>query len=1617
MKKGEKMSVRKLISLLLLTAFSLTTITPAQAALTFNSSVVYPTIAQDSGNASDGANRDAVPVTFKFSIGSTADLLFGTAPMTTENGGFIIGEDGLITVPATKNGSVAEQRVAIFVPPTGTKFVRLHNGPDNTYIYNGTTGTAVVRGVDVSNNGDNLKNVSLNTGTTAALPASGGYIFASIIEASNGANIATFGTGADSEFPQGTLVMNFLSNLSTNAAFSSAGGTIELNGIGLAADPGTSLDGTTDLTVTYKEPNASSTASEAFSGDSAMTDGLTIKIAEQTTSVGKVEFIESGDITGSETSSTADDTQPNTILATQISGTTVNVKPGNITSTGTSLTTANLDVDATVLRAAERPDSTSSARTYFETPFATSAFTTTDGGATGSTNILVADDDIADLIGYGLEGNSTNFPNVTNALMKVVYTLETPAGSSSTATLQLDAATVSLIGPRAYTEYRNAGATAGGETTPLASGASDNTRRGYLGAATYGENGDLISGAGTSNTEDPTVGIAVLYDEKAAATDFPIVDTAPMDLTVQSTDSGRADSAANNSAQQTAAAVLTSATADPFNGGISIFPGTLVIDANGAAGAAALTANVVSVANGSGSSPFSFNVGAEAGLEVGDRAFGFSEVSARHVRNTSGDNNAYFIVHGSEATGDNSAQASIEIGSTNRSNGDLYHFSYDAKASAGDQSGAGVTAQNNVIMVSRLDTTSNEVEILPVTNKIDGIRDAILVRPEITVTLDDTAKSTGVRIIATATGGNLPSGGQRLVIGEIISSGGFTTNLDVTANAIPTYGDTNVPRLLRESSTDAGANRGSVELDSITGASTSADELSDLFGTGNVLDETLPPLFCGGTAGTSTRGPNGTVYQTKGRAVLITENGSSDFQDIADLGSNYVIRTLLPEGWDINKYATDGTNTSNGLILALEDTAGITTTIDRVQGVTSAVTQAFVDFSVSVNTGLTVNPTDAAALFFKPNALVVPANATNFSATIQLINNFGTSSTTDDTVVGTLGSVAMGTQCDTLLDIAYCDDAFSSFVGDSATFRADENGRELIRGSIKTTFSSAPSSAVRLISSSPSDVTLPDLCVTEGVADALPVGTINDGVPDQFGENAISNTGDIFLNLVTNFSENTTVGQVGFNRAISDESIFFSDTSLTQVSGSGALVSDGTGSISALITAIDGDDATEDNNWVEVRLSEGTISGRERPFEEMTTIRIPSGQLTLDAGAASQPVSTQSIIGFLTAPSANNSVYVVGSNTPIGQENVNTSTNEHALLNVFDSSGASDEDEGMSNLFSDKAIGTFTGTVVVTDWSDDETTSAINNISVAENGGNLDQLASAVSSVLDNSAYTLLDADTEISLVVDNGQVTLSGQAGGLEPGSLITVTNSGSGDSDSVVVPVLDDGSFKGIVKCGTSQTVNVTQAPTSGQTGALQVRTFDCDESLNADPEIASATADDIGLGTITQKGNIPVVFTVAAQGVLDGQSFTPTASQITLGGNPVTAVTGTTDKFIGLANFNTSTGTTVEVIAGGVTSTATLSGLDTATPTLNGRPKLNRVRENKNGFTVLRGTKLRKSGTFGYVLDDGTASLVDLRNPTRADRSRNRRRSSGVASVPTNAVYAFFHVSGRGVDSVEL
>lgn len=1563
--KGETMSLRKLLSLLLLTAFTMTSIAPAQAAVTLNSSVVLPTIAQDDGTRADGANRDVVPLVLRIGFVG-GDLTFapdGTAFQALDS--FTVENNGSL---ATTGFTVPAPRVAVFVPPTGTEFVRL---VANSYrdltsaitIANGTSGSTTI-------NGTTLLNVTADSATTASFPGTGaGAVVAATVLTSAAAD-AMFGIGSSTEFPAGSLVVHFFTKTDApNQITTGAGGLIVVNGIGLAADPGTSLGATGDLNITYKAPNTSSVALAAF-GSSVLADDTAIKVASKADNIGKLEFLQVGTTSGTEVSTTSEpDNQPNTILAGLISGTTVTVGPGLITSTGSSLSSANLDTDALLIRASERTDSTSSARTYYETPFNTSAVVLSsilkDNGTEAAT-----------LRDMTLASNTTNFPNVANSLITVVFALETPAGAASSATLAVNAVTVSMVGPKAFNGYRNA--TLGGQTQSL-----ETIRKGFMGA--------LVNDF-DNNTDATEFGVAAIYNGTASATQLTLQDTFTADYRVQNTQRGAVSVAALNPNTVVAGGDTPSTTGTnaPSAAKVSIFPGSSVINGNVAANGGGLAYDLVNTANGSGTTPFTLSLAASARAYQNTTPLSNpSELSVRLVNGTSGasiGNNAWFFGVGSTATGDNSGAGSFQIGSSNFSASSmLYNNGGTLKTAVGHTT---LAAANNAFMVAKLSGTT--LQILPLIEKFDGLRDVLVIRPEATITLDSTAKTTGVNFVATATGNNLPAAGVKLTIAKILPTGGFTAGLDLTSSALPVHGTTGTPALMSESSTDAGASRSAIQLSSVTGATTSTDTLSDIVGTSKSLDTTLPPLFCGGTVGTATRGPNGVVIQPKARAILLTENGTTNFQAIEDLGANTVIRVTLPTGWDLNKYTA-----TNGNFLTTGVSGGLTATIVRTQNITSTISRAFVDITVD-SSATTVSTKRLLGLFFKPNALVVPEGVTSFAADVAIYNTAATAVTTDDTLVGTVGTVALGTACSTLLTVSFCDSSISSFVASGSTTQTTENGRVATSGSQLTEFGGSPSSIERLVNSSASnEVILPDLCVEEGVADALPVGAITDGVPSTFGESASSTTGDVEIHIASSFAGSTATGDVGLDTAAT--AVLFSDTSI---------VTDGASSV---VT-------TGDDNEVIVPIKEGTVSGRKRPFEVKTQIRI-SG-LRLDQAAASQPVTAQDLFVWAEVPTGTGSV-AVGSNAVIGNEETNTTTHEFFASNVF-SSG--DEDEKYSNFFSDRVIDTTSGTVVATSFGDNSATVATNTLQVAQSLGNHATLTGAVESLLDNSGYTLLDEDTTFTVELSDitgstdKSVTVSVNPGSLEAGTLVTLTSSGSGNTDSVTVPVLDDGSFVGSIRANVNQSIVVTQGPTSTQTGALQLRELDVVEQ-NVEPVITAASAADIGIGTLTKRGTAPVVFTVTAKGKLDGVDFTPTASQLLLGTSSVTAVTGTDDKFIGIADFSKSTGLTVKATANGEVSTATITDLDTSNPTLSGGPVLKNVKVNKNGKLALSGLRLRNGGTFGFVLNDGTYVPVDLKTQTANQKKVGKRSSTDDVTIPSGAVLGVFHVPGRGTSTIEL
>jgi len=1547
--KGETMSIKKFISLLLLVVFTTVTVVPAGAVVTLdNAGTTLPTLAQDAGTKATGANRDVVPTTIRINF-QAGDVNFGTVTGLRSNGSdggvtrlTITANGKLSQVDAGANGTVTTPRLVILKPPTGTKFVALAAS-------NFSTSAVALQG----NGGLVTSNITATGGLNSNLPGAGtnGNAILAGVLTENGPS-----TYFGSTIPAGSLVAYFVTANTVGSDLNQSAAAVTFSNVGLAAEPnGDSVLATSgNISSSYQAPSGA-TVDEAMVSLSSETVTATALGAR----AGKVEFLMLGGKTGSETSTTEEpDNQPNTALASQLAtaGTTVNIAPGLVTSTGSSLTTLNIDTDTLVLRAAERTDSTSSARTYYQTPFATSAVSTSVLVANGSASITTLNSDLT---------NATVFPNTTNALITVTFSAIDPVTSAAAtdSSITVNAVTVSIFGDRAFNGLRNA--TGGGSTATLANG-------GFLGAAINSVNG---------STGEANYGIGVLYNGTSTSSSLVVRDVTMLDYTTQTTKVGfDGTTGVGNRSVPNAInpATITNGTATA-----GLFPASLVTSFNNGTD----TYAIVATANGNGASPFTFTTTASmatSAWQSGQAVFTPSEVSVRLVNSAgAGTNtNAWFVLLGND-NGAAITDGRFKVGATNTSTLASYLKGIEAPTTTGN------AVSNNVVAVARLAGTT--LRILPVTNRYDAIRDIITIRPEITLTLGTVGKTNGVRVVATASGGNL-NGSRVVTVAEVLAAGSLSIAAKLTA--VPVGG--NLTSLMVENGTGAGVGRGYINLSSITGASTTTDALSDLLTTGKVLDNTVPPLFCGGTAGTGKNGPNGVVFQPKARAILIEENGTDAFRTAAD-ASNTVIRVTLPTGWDLNAY--NGSLANSQILNLISVATGSSTnpfntapSIVRVQPkLGTTITNAFID----IDPGSLGAPTNAVrriiGLVFRPNALVVPSTVSSFAATISVVYTGGTNTRnaaiTDDTTLNTIGTVSLGTTCSTFLTLNYCDDALSSYTAKSVStnFQADF----VANGSNLTAFSATPATAVRLVSNDQDEVVLPDLCIEEGVADALPIGQGTDGTPDIFGITAVTANGTGELHISSNyFGDGTNV--VGFKTGV---------TPTVRVSDYG---------IAATTSATSGNEEV-------ITLAEGTHVSRVRPFLSKTEFRV-SGLLLDDPTDNAFVPPSQSFIAWFEADSATD--YVVGSNLPRAARK--DTVNGNFLTNVKTGTEAN---KMANNFYNGRTIDVTTLTATNTNFAD--TSASNNDLTLVFTNTNAARFTNAVSVILDDANYSKLSSATTLSVAVaaitgsTDVLATVSTAAGALEPGSTIRVTSTGTGPQDSVTVPVLADGSFKATVRAATAQTLTVVQLPDSDDTAIPpQIRTLNV-VNQNVDPTLVSATATLVPTGSVPNKGKVAVVFQVVASGKVGAADFVPTAAQLTLGGSPVVAVTGTTNRFIGIADLTATDGLkVVATVTGSPTTSKTLTGITTSTVSKAGAPLVSKVVQTTAGRVIVKGKRLfRADASVGYITTAGTYTDVPLRATTKTDKERQRRVSASTVTLPTTAAFGVFIAPDRGVSSVEL
>ena len=1205
------------------------------------------------------------------------------------------------------------------------------------------------------------------------------------------------------------------------------------------------------------------------------------------------------------------DAQSNSVLADLLAdnSSTVKVNTNNVTTSTVNAAILNVDTDALLIRAAEVTTGV-----FYNTPFNTSSFL----GA-------VANGTSATLLNAPLTGSA--FPNSANALITVTYSLVPLTGNGATdATLVVDAASVSLQ--------------------------DDSGASGFLGALAVTP---TINGSGAITPAN--FAVSVLYNGASATGALPVVDFDLLnDATTNVTGSVAAAVGFTFAAPNADPLASTSATGTPFNVAngtlqTGIFPGVTVAQAD----ALGTTPGVVQTAGAL--TPFTVVATGFAGATIGEAVWVANEVTARLLP-TGG--NAIFAFTGNQATTSLvTTKEKIRIGPTN-----LAIVPYNTAAFVqGDENDTDV--RNNAIAVAKL--SGNTVQIMPLVNKVDAVRDVIKVRPEATITLGANSRAQGVKLIATVTGNNIV-GSQVVEIARINASG--STNANVTVSSLPAAGT--LDRLLAENGTSASTLRVALNLSSVNNVP-ATDELKDLIANGSVLDNTLPSFFCGGTAGNLTKGPNAVPQQPYARAVLVQEAAAAAFAEVR-VSANDRIRFTLPVGVDLVK--TSLTASSNDVAVIATDggaagTFAATPTITAYQTISEQNGgQAFIDVSLPNVVAGTTTVKNAIALIFGRYSLVIPEGQTNFDATVTLVNDDTTTGTSSDITLDTLGTAPLATGCAQQFTISYCEDALANFAqGDGPVV-----SNIIANGSLLTSFGSDVSSSVRLLNEETGAFRIPDICVTESVSDALFVTpaatTANIFGPGTTISLALSDPGDDTVN-------SNNIGFAGAGTIdTSDDSVAFGATGIA-----GGLLNSATNA------------------------GTGTDS-----FLETTTIRFTG--ITLGKTLSNFQPSVQNITVF----------------TRSGNNHIATS-----LPAAYETRGANGT--GLSTVrtgLEEEVINTFfNGDGIAIGAASDIAGSFVNGEFLAlAFAGNSAKLLNAVKTINDTaSAYSQLSEATKLSIAVDDiaavtgglaayTRITVFTSAGDLEPGSIITITSG----TDSVSVPVMDDGNFIAQLRGVEGDTLVLVQTPKSDQATADQTVIVEAQDQ-NLEPTLLSAVAQNFtSIGTVTEQGLAPVLFKLTSVGRIGADVFIPTASQLTVGGSPVYAVPGTDDMFLAIIDFKKTNGTTVTANVTGSPSVG-ITGLDSDFPTFakSSRPTLVKVEQKtrKDGDTriVFKGSKLRNAGVGYIVTTTGSVQEVTFRARTSSDRQANRVVSQGTATIPSNALFGVYHVRGRGISTIDL
>jgi hypothetical protein len=1519
-KKGEKMSLRKGLTLLLLSAFGFSTIAPVLAATTVSvndGEAAY--IAQDAGVKTSGAKPDTNVVNITFTIGlGELDLASVTDLADDDTVAYDNDTTGDNAGQLTIDGIGTEADAsAYFLPPTGCNFVALpgYDNPATAVAIADATGTDVYTNIDVTDL-DNLPGDD----------ASASYIFIAQVlrdEARGSLNV-----------PAGALAIHGMTNEATTVNDDGAV-TLTVSNIGLACDASNSPATSGNLEMTYVEPNINSVKS-LFED---LADGAKFPIATYTSRVGKLEALVAGDTVG-KTAGVAEDSQINTLISnTALSTvTTVNFGPGQVTGV-VNPTTAGLDIDAILIRAAEVPNATTYTQ-FFQTPFATAKFVTAKNLDSDANELRDAD-----------LANSTLFDNESNALITVDIEITSFSGGASSATLNVTNAFVGVETETASNTNASIDGFLGAVAYPVvdtgatAVSASDAALISVDPARDSGDHvvdGRPIDAAEILGAENGFVEGAVLIPDQTYVSASQVLD---------------ADDFTTDATSNATTLIFGDATlVDPDRA--FLFPGVFVD--NELDDESDIATKITNTTAKSATS-VTFTVDTDTEIASNGEAFRNSRTVFTNLLPAASTHGAqYHLVFGSNtATEDNRAKAEVVLGIT-----DLSENEYSTAAAIEPNSEE--TYTDNVILASKLTSAGNgkkfTVQILPFVNKYDAERDVISVRPKGTITLNTAALTEGLKLIAKVSGNNL-SGTKTLTLASILPAGAFTSA--ITSRMLPVSGD---DKLMVHTTANVATDRDTITVSSVDGASTATDSIDDIVGSGKVLDTNVPPLFGGGVAGntltsTAARGPIPFI-QPKGRVLAIEEAANGDFKAINDLGANARIRITLPTGADLNVYGNNVTAHQNyDDVLAIFGTGGFSTAISvannitNVQKVSSTAPQAFIELDLPTTSNPTVAIKRGLYLVFRPDALVIPKGLTNLNLTISVVDVGNTpDAITDDTVLSTVGTVALAPSLSNFMTVAFSPRANSAYRDSDETPDNEAFVRPLVEtkyGSQATLFETPVTKVTRFVNNdgTPDQNKLWDLVISEAVADAFPIGGNADGFPTTYINGTVTKT-EVLLHCLLS------------NPAIIDD--------VDEQTAATVLASD-----SSIVPGTLAKETDTDNGFI-LPLTAGTLFGAPRAADTLSTVTISGiqfettgniAELTdtdiacwtevdaeVDAGADADAVA---VIGSPAGRSIGGNAATIA----IATELFPLPTNVDAVADLL----ATQRMAGATAVADDTAFDT-------DDLADDKVTLARSvfnttyqdTATLIDNGIGFivdDSLTSA--KLLDNSTKVtaiIADLPTVNGTAVANGdkQVTLSAAAGTLQAGTIIRITTT-SPSTESVEVPVLDNGSFKAVLRSAPTATLTLTQTPAN-----IRVKLID----LNDPTPVFNSVVPTLLTSTIANKGTVVALFNTPATTGFDFADVEDTAK---VNGVAVTEVA--TGVYAAIVPANAATYTLAVTVEGETVST-TLD-LDTVAATGKGVPAIGTVNVKADDNVVVN---VKKAGatfpsdlSFEIVYTDGTTAVV--------------------------------------------